>query len=167
MPELTGDPNQHPIIEFAEGISGHCLCGSIHVTIHDKELFTKRRGHLCHCANCRKVAGSYVASNLIIDEDKVTIEDRDGTLKEFVDKGTMSGEPLGRFFCGTCGNPIKSVVPARKGKVIIKMGMFPRIPAPECETFALHRHDWQGVHQGVDQYKIRIFDEKLEPFNVT
>lgn len=96
MPELTGDPNRHPVTEFSEGISGHCLCGSIHVTIRDKELFTKRRGHLCHCANCRKVAGSFVASNLLIEEDKVTIEDRDGTLKEFVDTQTMSGEPLGR-----------------------------------------------------------------------
>ncbi|KAL1641505.1 hypothetical protein SLS58_006010 [Diplodia intermedia] len=147
MPELTGNPNQHPPSEFAQGMSGHCLCGSIHVTINDSELFTKRRGHLCHCANCRKVAGSYVAANLIVDEAKVTVEDRDGTLKEFVDTQTGSGQPLGS--------------PSRKGKVILKMGMFPRIPAPECESFALHRHDWQGVHEGVDQYKIKIFDEKL------
>ncbi|GME28561.1 putative glutathione-dependent formaldehyde-activating protein [Neofusicoccum parvum] len=164
MPELTGDPNQHPISEFSEGISGHCLCGSVHITIRDKELFTRRRGHLCHCANCRKVAGSYVASNLTIEEDKVTIEDRDGTLKEFVDTQTMSGQPLGRWFCSS---PIRSVIPARKGMVVIKMGMFPRIPAPEAETFTIHRHDWQGVHQGVDQYKIKIFEEKLEPMNVT
>lgn len=103
MPELTGDPNRHPISDFSEGISGHCLCGSIHVTIRDKELFTRRRGHLCHCANCRKVAGSYVAANLLIEDDKVTIEDRDGTLKEFVDTQTGSGEPLGRWFCSRCG----------------------------------------------------------------
>lgn len=58
-------------------------------------------------------------------------------------------------------SPIRSVVPSRKGKVILKLGIFPRIPAPECESFALHRHDWQGVHEGVDQYKIKLFDEKL------
>jgi hypothetical protein len=58
---------------------------------------------LCHCANCRKVAGSYVASNLIIEEEKVQIKDRDGTLKEFIDKETGSGKQLSRFFCGTCG----------------------------------------------------------------
>lgn len=57
-------------------------------------------------------------------------------------------------------------MPALKGKVILKMGMFPRIPAPECETFSSHRHDWQGVHQGMDQYKTKIFGEKLEPMNV-
>lgn len=38
--------------------------------------------------------------------------------------------------------------------VIVKMGMFPRIPTPECESFALHRHPWQGKHAGLTQYAI-------------
>lgn len=97
------DPNSHAPSEFASGLTGSCLCGSITVTITDAELFTRRRGHLCHCANCRKVAGSYVASNLLIEEDKVRIEDRDGTLREFVDSQTLSGTKLSRFFCGRCG----------------------------------------------------------------
>ena len=103
MPDLIGDPKQHHESKFAESITGSCLCGSIVVTITDSELFTKPRGHLCHCANCRKVAGSYVASNLVIEEDKVKIEDRNGTLKEFIDTQTGSGKELSRFFCGTCG----------------------------------------------------------------
>ncbi|KAF2154618.1 hypothetical protein K461DRAFT_275747 [Myriangium duriaei CBS 260.36] len=162
MPELTGDPNSHHISKFSEKLSGTCLCGSVQVTINDKELFTRPRGHLCHCANCRKVAGSYVASNLIIEEEKVEIVDRDGTLKEYTDTQTGSGKSLGRFFCGNCGNPIKSVTPAFPGKVIIKMGMFPRIPQPEAESFASHRHEWQGKHEGMDQYKIKLFQEKLD-----
>lgn len=100
---LTGDPKQHPDSDFAESLSGTCLCGSIKVTIHDKELFTRPRGHLCHCYNCRKVAGSYVAANLLIEEDKVEIEDRNGTLKEYIDTDTGSGNKLERYFCGTCG----------------------------------------------------------------
>ena len=103
MAALTGDPKQHHESKFAESMTGSCLCGSIVVTINDNELFTKDRGHLCHCSNCRKVAGSYVASNLLIEEDKVNIEDRNGALKEFVDKDTGSGKSLSRYFCGTCG----------------------------------------------------------------
>jgi len=103
MPELTGDPKQHDHSKFAESLNGNCLCGSIHVTITDNELFTKPRGHLCHCANCRKVAGSFVSSNLIIEEDKVNLEDRNGTLKKYVDMATGSGKPVNRFFCSTCG----------------------------------------------------------------
>jgi len=161
MLNLTGNPNDHDISEFSKSLSGHCLCGSIHVTITDDELFTKKRGHLCHCSNCRKVAGSFVSSNLIIEKDKVKIEDRRGTLKEYVDTETGSGKALSRFFCSTCGNPIQSITPNFPGKVIVKMGMMPRIPQPEAETFALHRHAWQGRHPNTEQYKIKIFDEKL------
>jgi hypothetical protein len=45
-------------------------------------------------------------------------------------------------------------IPALYPKLyIMKMGLFPRIPRPECEAFALHRHDWQGVHEGVVQFE--------------
>jgi hypothetical protein len=58
-------------------------------------------------------------------------------------------------------SPIKSVTPLYSGKVVLKMGLFPRIPAPEFETFALHRHEWQGLHRNVELYKIKAFGEKL------
>jgi len=58
-------------------------------------------------------------------------------------------------------SPIKSITPNLPGKVVLKMGIFPRIPAPEAETFALHRHDWEAFHEGVDAYKIKIGGEKL------
>ena len=73
------------------------------MTITDADLFSRPRGHLCHCANCRKVAGSYVSSNLVIEEEKVAITDRDGSLREYVDGATGSGRPVYRSFCGGCG----------------------------------------------------------------
>ena len=103
MPDLTGDPKSYDASQFAEGISDTCLCGSVRVTIHDRDLFTRRRGHICHCANCRKVSGSFAASNLIIEEAKVEIEDREGTLAKFLDNQTGSGTPLSRYFCSRCG----------------------------------------------------------------
>lgn len=103
MKPLHGDPNGHPIAEFEQGLTGTCLCGSIRVTIKDKELFTGRRGHLCHCSNCRKVAGSYVSANLIIEEDKVEIQDNTGTLKTYSDYDTASGNPVFRSFCSVDG----------------------------------------------------------------
>jgi len=103
MSALTGDPNLQDSAQFIDGLAGNCLCGSIKVTIRDSELFTKRRGHICHCANCRKVSGSFAASNFIIEEDKVDIADHDGTLTKFVDTQTGSGTPLDRYFCSRCG----------------------------------------------------------------
>lgn len=106
MPALTGDPKQHASSKFSsDGMTGSCLCGSIRVTILPSagDLFAKPKGHLCHCANCRKVAGSYVASNMLLDESAVRIEDQEGTLKVFEDKETGSGNSVFRFFCGKDG----------------------------------------------------------------
>jgi hypothetical protein len=97
------DPNTHDISKFAAGMTGSCLCGSVQVTIHDSDLFTSRRGHLCHCANCRKSSGSYVASNFLIEADKVEIHDTKGTLKTYADYATTSGKPVIRSFCGVDG----------------------------------------------------------------
>lgn len=100
--ELTGDPKSHDVSEFRVGMTGECLCHSIVVTINDPNLFDGPRGHICHCANCRKVSGTYAAANLVIDEDKVKIEDKNGTLKVYEDRETRSGKPAQRFFCSTC-----------------------------------------------------------------
>ncbi|KAK3215591.1 hypothetical protein GRF29_8g481897 [Pseudopithomyces chartarum] len=86
----TGDPNAHPLSSFSDSMTGSCLCGSITVTIHDTELFTKPRGHLCHCSNCRKVSGSFASSNLAIEKQKVTYEDQNATLKVYADTDTGS-----------------------------------------------------------------------------
>jgi hypothetical protein len=102
MSQFTGDLRVYPASSFAEGISGTCLCKSITVTITDSELFTKRRGHLCRCGNCRKLSGSFASSNLIIDEARVNIIDRQGTLKKYTDVDTGSGVPVDRYFCSTC-----------------------------------------------------------------
>jgi hypothetical protein len=100
---LTGNPNSHDPSSFAESLSATCLCGSIRVTITDSELFTRPRGHLCHCANCRKVAGSYVSSNLAIEKEKVEVKDERGTMKKYRDMATGSGKCVERCFCGECG----------------------------------------------------------------
>ena len=48
------------------------------------------------------------------------------------------------------------------GKRIVKMGMFPRIPQPEMENFALHKQSWQGSHEGLVQFETVRGGRKLE-----
>ncbi|KAI3334457.1 Mss4-like protein [Ustulina deusta] len=162
MKSLQGDPKDHPITEFEEELRGTCLCGSICVTIRDPELFTRPRGHLCHCSNCRKVAGSFVSANLVIEAGKVEIQDSAGTLKTFEDYKTMSGNPVFRSFCSVDGNPIKSESPLYPGMVILKMGIFPRIPEPETEGFVLHKHPWEADLKDTVKYKVARGGEKMD-----
>ncbi|KAI1263497.1 Mss4-like protein [Xylariaceae sp. FL1019] len=165
MNSSRGNPNVHSDAEFEHGMSGGCLCGSIKVTIHDSDLFTRRRGHLCHCVNCRKASGSFAAALLIIEADKVQIEDASGTLKVYKDYDSTSGLPVMRYFCREDGCPIKGETEQMPGMVILKMGLFPRIPAPEMESFVLHRHPWQVDLKGTIKYKTLRGGETLgKPF---
>lgn len=57
-----------------------------------------------HCANCRKVSGSFVSSNLAIEKEKVSYEDPNGKLRVYEDWATGSGKCVKRLFCGNCGS---------------------------------------------------------------
>lgn len=177
----TGDPNAHPLSSFSDSMTGSCLCGSITVTIHDTELFTKPRGHLwyvyylppsprihpstphtpSHCSNCRKVSGSFASSNLAIERQKVTYEDQNATLKVYADTDTGSGKCVKRLFCGNCGSPVMSQPEVSPNMWVLKMGMFPRIPKPECESFAGHRQGWEREGEGMVQYRYVRGRERL------
>lgn len=54
----------------------------------------------------------------------------------------------------TINSPIKSESENLSGKVILKMGIFPRIPTPEMEAFSLHQHPWEPLHEGTVRYKL-------------
>jgi hypothetical protein len=59
-------------------------------------------------------------------------------------------------------SPICSTTKLLPGLIIVKMGMFPRIPEPEMEIFADHRHDWQAKHKDMPMYKITPGQGTLE-----
>lgn len=49
-------------------------------------------------------------------------------------------------------SPIMSDPAVSPDKIVLKLGIFPRIPTPEAESFAEHRHVWQGTHEGIVQF---------------
>ena len=54
-----------------------------------------------------------------------------------------------------CCSPVKSVTAAYPGKIIMKMGMFPRIPKPEAQGFGMHRQSWEGKHDGIPVFEFK------------
>ncbi|KAI9878982.1 MAG: hypothetical protein M1830_009911 [Pleopsidium flavum] len=142
-------------------MEGSCLCGAITVHVTDADLYTRPRGHLCHCENCRKTAGSTYGANLSIESEKVKITGED-KLKEYKDSKTLSGNTISRFFCRECGNPIQSLSPGAPGKTILKCGLFSRIPQPEAEVYVTERQKWEKPYEGMQQFKTKMGGEKLE-----
>ncbi|ATZ56128.1 hypothetical protein BCIN_12g06580 [Botrytis cinerea B05.10] len=141
-------------------MEGTCLCGAVTVTINDSELFSRPRGHLCHCLNCRKTASSAFGSNLAIESEKVTIKGAEN-MNVYADYDTTSGKCVRRHFCKTCGNPIQSIAEAYPGKTILKMGIFEKVMTPEWESFVKDRHPWISGLEGAVQFKAESGGEKV------
>ncbi|OCT49081.1 putative glutathione-dependent formaldehyde-activating [Cladophialophora carrionii] len=182
-------------------MEGECLCKAVAVKVNDDNLFgEQRRGHICHCNNCRKVAGGIFGVNLTIEEEKVEFPKGKDNIKAYTvslsmhliaiylsspsaphrhlhliaicvsspsncalthmmrmhDPDTLSGTPLQRFFCQTCGVPIMSITPLYKGKVVLKLGLYPKLPVPEWESFAERRQHWEKPFEGTIQYKTKV-----------
>lgn len=77
-------------------MEGECLCKKVKVKVNDDNLFgQQRRGHICHCANCRKVAGGIFGVNLIIENEKVEFPLGQDNIKRYdvsmVNRGGSSG----------------------------------------------------------------------------
>lgn len=41
-----------------------------------------------------------------------------------------------------------------KGKVVVKLGVFEKVPEPEWEQFAVRRQEWEKSVEGCVQYKL-------------
>ncbi|OAL36101.1 hypothetical protein AYO20_04515 [Fonsecaea nubica] len=130
-------------------MEGECLCKAVAVKVNDDNLFgEQRRGHFCHCANCRKVAGGIFGANLTIEEEKVEFPKGKGNLKQYTVRRPFHDlhHPRSPDVCSlcsnrdnfpttgsrhtqrdpiatTCGVPIMSVTPLYKGKVVLKLGL--------------------------------------------
>lgn len=65
-------------------------CGRILTTT--PWLLTSHR-HLCHCLNCKKVAGSLFGTNLIIEEEKVKITGEGTTACDYQDHSNIHRQP--------------------------------------------------------------------------
>lgn len=105
-----------------------------------------------------------VATNLKIERSKVTITNEQN-LQLYEDPSSLSGNIVRRYFCKTCGSSIKSETkPADEaGMVILKLGMFEKVPEPEFEGFVKDRQAWLKSHgQSGKLFKAAVGGEKHE-----
>lgn len=79
--------------ESTQPVTGRCLCGSVHYEVDRFE-----RGVIaCHCSQCRKTSGHFVAATQALNSNLRIISD--ATLKWFA-----SSETAERGFCTECGS---------------------------------------------------------------
>ena len=79
----------------------------------------------------------------------------------YEDPKTKSGNVVKRYFCNTCGNPVKSETPpaSAAGKLVLKLGIMDRIPEPEHEAFAAEKVSWIKAHDGTKRWEWKTGEE--------
>jgi hypothetical protein len=94
--------------------TGRCLCGAIGITVH------AAAGGLvyCHCAQCRKTAGSAFIAVVPAWRRDVEVADPAARARSY-----RASPDKARWFCGACGSPLWS---ARDGaeQWRIRAGLF-------------------------------------------
>ena len=76
--------------------SGTCLCGAVRYQVSGP----MRQVIACHCVQCRKTSGHYVAATQVAVVD-LEIEDSGAALRWY-----RSSDDAQRAFCGTCGSSL-------------------------------------------------------------
>ena len=119
-------------------ISGICLCGAVKYTSTAEPVMVA----LCNCHHCQKQSGSAISVIAMVRKADLELT---GELTSYTDAGD-SGNALERQFCGQCGSPIVSVIPAMdaQGMTFIKAGTLDDTSglAPTVHLWTQSAQDW-------------------------
>jgi hypothetical protein len=122
---------------------GGCLCSAIRFRISGEPIFSD----ICHCATCRRAAGSPAVAWLTFDRGQVEI--LTGHPRTY-----RSSQGVIRQFCGACGSPLfYETVTAPTTIDITTVSLDnPNLFPPTFEVWLEHRVPWQSVGQDRAQY---------------
>ena len=126
--------------------TGHCLCGAISYEFANDPLMTG----VCHCKNCQRQAGSAFSTLAGIPAADFVMQ---GTPTLYQDGDTASGNTVERYFCGTCGSPIYSALPAQPDMIFLKTGTMDDTSGfkPGFHVWCSTRQDWIELDDSVPQ----------------
>ena len=124
--------------------TGQCLCGEVKYELHAAPSVTA----VCHCKNCQRTAGS--AFSTLAGMPTSEFEIVSGEPKRYLDQDTASGNPVERYFCGTCGSPIYSAIPGMPGMAFVKTGSLDDTSSfvPQFHAWCDSKQDWVTIEEG-------------------
>lgn len=116
--------------------TGGCLCGAIRYSFTGEP----RAISLCHCMHCKKLSGGGFTLNLVVREQDYT---QQGSAMLYEDRGD-SGNPVQRYFCGTCGTHVLAKIASAPGKIVLKGGTLdhPEHFPPKTEIYTSRAFEW-------------------------
>ena len=125
-------------------LTGGCNCKAIRYTIDADPIMVAQ----CHCRNCQRQSGSAFSVNVVAPAQAVNVT---GSLTDYADDDTLSGNVVLRQFCGQCGSPIFSRVAGNDATVIVKAGTLDdpsALPAPGAAVWTSTAFPWVEPREG-------------------
>lgn len=121
--------------------SGSCLCGNVRVQV-EGDLGPS---DACHCRQCRKQTGHYLAST-DVPRERVSIAG------ETAITWYRSSETVRRGFCSTCGSTL-FWDPVDRPRIAIALGLFdtPTGIALDKHIFVADKGDYYTIDDGLPQ----------------
>jgi hypothetical protein len=117
---------------------GGCLCGQVRYVV----AWPPVRVMTCQCTHCQKQSGSSISIIAMVRTADLEIT---GQLTSYADAGD-SGNSLERRFCGTCGSPVLTAIPAMEaqGMTFLKAGTLDDASglSPEVHLWTQSAQDW-------------------------
>ena len=106
---------------------------------------------VCHCKNCQRQAGS--AFSTLWGVSKSDIEFSGSEPKLYLDGDTKSGGQVERYFCGRCGSPLYSLIPAQAEMLFLKTGTLDETDgfAPQFQVWTDSKQRWVDLGDEVPQ----------------
>ena len=122
--------------------SGRCECGAVRFEVHGP----LRKVAYCHCAQCRRTSGHFVAATACATGDLEMIED--SGLEWYV-----SSDIADRGFCRHCGSSI-FYRPNHGRHISIMAGTLdtPTGLQPNAHIFMADASDYYTINDGVPQF---------------
>ena len=127
-------------------LTGGCYCGAVRYEAEGPPRFRAQ----CHCRECQYISGGAPNMFMILGADGFKYVK--GQPAKFT--RTDLENPVTREFCGACGTPITSRIPADPSMVILKVGTLDDPSQYEGPQMAIWMSDAQPYHmvpEGVPQ----------------
>jgi hypothetical protein len=104
---------------------------------------------VCHCKNYQRQTGS--AFSALVGFPISDIDFGDSELSIYEDAATESSSVVQRFFCGECGSPIYSQVPAQSDTAYLKTGILDDTSSfkPMFNLWFDSKQDWVTLYETI------------------
>ena len=123
--------------------TGSCLCGAVKYKVLD----SLRPVVYCHCTQCRRTSGHFVAATATLKENLVLVSDQGLSWYQ-------SSASAGRGFCRFCGSSL-FWAPASNNYVSIMAGTLDQSTGIEAleHIFVQHKADYYDLNDGLPQHR--------------